>query len=320
MTSDEHDQRVPQHELDAFVGELRKNIALFDTTAMISAYRSCGLEVKPDPLGTGITDLVAAAVREHRPLSVIRLGDAELALLSYRIFPGTPVLDRAVAETTVLRQADSFRVDDATLLMVRDMLHGALAFADVIGVLGLWWIGELTEEALVRQFLESHKGVCGQLRARVYLPMLARRGMMYGRTIASAHLYLGVVRHLSRLVDAAERIILISSYDLIRPKLEAKYPGKPIQWIGVGHNRKDPRRRTQTPYFLAELFDALPQALGGTLCLIGAGPWAKIYCGWVKQRGGVAVDIGSGFDLMEGKITRPIHRKLDPELVSALVQ
>jgi hypothetical protein len=64
------------------------------------------------------------------------------------------------------------------------------------------------------------------------------------------------------------------------------------------------------PHFLSDVASALPHDLHGCLCLVGAGPWAEIYCAWIKQRGGVAVDIGSGFDLLDGTITRPIHRVL----------
>ncbi len=48
----------------------------------------------------------------------------------------------------------------------------------------------------------------------------------------------------------------------------------------------------------------------GCFCLVGAGFWAEIYCTWIKQRGGVAIDIGSGFDLLDGTAPRPVHRSL----------
>ena len=51
--------------------------------------------------------------------------------------------------------------------------------------------------------------------------------------------------------------------------------------------------------------------LGGTLTLIGAGPWAEIYCDEVKKRGGVAIDIGSGFDILSGHFSRPVHGKVN---------
>jgi hypothetical protein len=31
----------------------------------------------------------------------------------------------------------------------------------------------------------------------------------------------------------------------------------------------------------------------------------------VKKSGGVAVDIGSGFDLLSGMVSRPVHKKID---------
>jgi hypothetical protein len=65
-----------------------------------------------------------------------------------------------------------------------------------------------------------------------------------------------------------------------------------------------------SPDFLAEVASQLPQDLRGWCCLIGAGPWAEIYCSWAKQRGGVAVDIGSGFDLLAGTPSRPAHTAL----------
>jgi hypothetical protein len=42
----------------------------------------------------------------------------------------------------------------------------------------------------------------------------------------------------------------------------------------------------------------------GEVFLVGAGFLGKIYCGWIKRRGGVALDIGSVFDLWAGKHTR----------------
>jgi len=46
------------------------------------------------------------------------------------------------------------------------------------------------------------------------------------------------------------------------------------------------------------------QKCEGDLCLIGAGILGKVYTGWFKQAGGVAVDIGSMFDKWANKKTR----------------
>ena len=204
------------------------------------------------------------------------------------------------------------------LIVVRDLLSAALADADVVGVLGLWWPIRWTAEALVRQFLAEQKGVHGQLRSRVHLPSLARSGALSGKQVASAHFYFGVIKHISRLVNDAERTLMICRRRSVSRKFVELHPDKEIRCIQVGRGKNDPRRDRATPFFLADLLEELPRDLRGCLCLIGAGPWAEIYCTWVKQRGGVAVDIGSGIDLMEGRLTRPIHRHLDRRLMSGL--
>lgn len=42
----------------------------------------------------------------------------------------------------------------------------------------------------------------------------------------------------------------------------------------------------------------------GVICLVGAGIAGKIYCNWFRDRGGIAIDIGSVFDSWYGRDTR----------------
>ena len=44
--------------------------------------------------------------------------------------------------------------------------------------------------------------------------------------------------------------------------------------------------------------------------LVGAGVLGKIYCQWVKEQGGIAIDLGAMFDAWSGgksRLTNPIH-------------
>ena len=59
------------------------------------------------------------------------------------------------------------------------------------------------------------------------------------------------------------------------------------------------------------LFNLIPRWLdslnlddGHKLVLVGAGGLGKIYCSYIKQRGGIALDVGSLFDGWAGLITR----------------
>ncbi len=137
----------------------------------------------------------------------------------------------------------------------------------------------------------------------------ARNGKLHGKVVASAHLYFGVLTYLDAIFVHAERIILITSHATVVEELRTKYPARRVDHIAVGRP-KGTDERPAAPQFLLATAEELPCDLRGCCCLVGAGPWAEFYCTWIKQRGGVAVDIGSGFDLLAGEISRPIHRKL----------
>ncbi len=82
---------------------------------------------------------------------------------------------------------------------------------------------------------------------------------------------------------------------------------------------------TTTTYLIPYRIDALPsEGLGehfpryfealrselhvdfpGMLFLVGAGLFGKVYCQWIKERGGIGLDIGSVMDPWVGINTRP---------------
>ena len=92
-------------------------------------------------------------------------------------------------------------------------------------------------------------------------------------------------------------------------KMRVTLPGTAIDCLGLGPRKRNNERFPKTPDFLSTVASELPRDMRGACCLAGAGPWAEIYCSWIKQRG-VAVDLGSGFDLLAGQATRPGHRRL----------
>lgn len=63
------------------------------------------------------------------------------------------------------------------------------------------------------------------------------------------------------------------------------------------------------PRHFPESFDFLCSRIEvpftGAVFLVGAGPCGKVYCDVIKRRGGIAIDIGSVFDVWAGRLTRP---------------
>ena len=78
---------------------------------------------------------------------------------------------------------------------------------------------------------------------------------------------------------------------------EVKYPG--------------PFKGEHFPDRFFELKQKLSVPFRGAVFLVGAGALGKIYCHWIKQRGGIALDIGSmcdGWQGTTGRLLKPCHR------------
>jgi len=69
---------------------------------------------------------------------------------------------------------------------------------------------------------------------------------------------------------------------------------------------------------LYEVEAQLPEDMSGCLYLIGAGVWTEFHCTLAKQRGGVAIDVGSDFDLLAGVSSRPVHERISGSLINNL--
>lgn len=308
---------IPQGEIEEMVQLIRAHPEYFDPDFVQRAYRPNCLKIIPDPFSAEILVPVKHALEEKLPFSVVRIGDGEANLLSFGDNPKTPALDRYSAERAISLQQDSFRPKSPWLLLLRDLMMGAVVQADIIGVVGLWRAQPIpTLNEIVAAFRRDHRGWGGKWRAVDCMLRLATRGGFQNTVLASAFLYGAVLRHLDDILPHARKLLIISAREGIAEKLRGKCPGLEVEFIRVGKQTRFRWRRPVRPHFLSHVSSSLPASMKGWLCLVGAGPWAEFYCTWIKQRGGVAVDIGSGFDLLDGAVTRPIHGRLGLEAQS----
>lgn len=151
---------IPQNEIEYVIQAIRSRPEYFNSDSIIEAYKSCGLEVIADPFGETVLIPIKHALQTQQPLSVI--GDGEANLLTYGMYPETINLNYFVAKAAITRRKDSFIVDEHWFIILRDLLMGALAQADIIGVVGLWRPGQNNSEKASNRFLEDYRGVSGQ--------------------------------------------------------------------------------------------------------------------------------------------------------------
>lgn len=305
---------VPEAEIELFRQHIHAHAEYCDPEYVIGAYEDAGLTVLPDPFSAAVLDPIIEALRKENPLSVIRIGDGEVSLLAHDSYVGTPSLDRYALLATIALMKDSFEVSELWMSVLRDLMLAAVWEADLIGCRGLSRsVQRMSSVAdFIRVLSRDLRGGVGVFRSIEFMLRLSRQKMLREKIVCSAHLYFSVLDHLSTLLQHASRVLCISSESSAVEKLRKTYPTIQIDHIPVGTNGQSSARTE--PVFLREVETSLPRDLRGSLCLVGAGVWAEIYCTWIKRRGGVGVDIGSGFDLLAGRTTRPAHKEALGEL------
>ena len=103
------------------------------------------------------------------------------------------------------------------------------------------------------------------------------------------------------LLEGRDFVGIVSSRDVVQ-KLRRSFGIGEVRWYKV-RSQPDYPNDVPTPHYpdgFNEIRETLKIPYPGALFLVGAGICGKIYCQWIKDRGGVAVDIGSMFDSWAG--------------------
>ena len=290
---------------------------------MNKSYSAYGFKPYDDAFDEKILDPIKTALSQARPFSAVRIGDGEANFLAFGAYQGTPNRDRYAFAASITNQSDTFQVTETWMLVLRELMRQATVSADMVGVLGLWRPrapGEKDADAepIIQKCRNDPRGMMGHFRGIDLMLRWAAAGHLRSKIIAPAHLYFAVVMYLDQLLALTDRVVCITDKLEVVELLQQKFPDCRFDAIMVGRWNQTRGRAVAEPGFLAEVEAAMPQDMSGCLCLVGAGVWAEFYCTWAKQRGAVAVDIGSGYDLLAGKISRPVHRHLSQSQLSSL--
>lgn len=306
---------IPVEELDFIKAQINDNSDILERKNLIDYYVSCGLEVISDPFDQKIIKPLILALETNTPYSHVRIGDGEISFLVFGKEPETPNIDRFALERSMMNFQDRFQISESWAVKLRMQMEAAVQAADAVGVRGLWWPREVelsadAKRALLTQRLdEDLRGISGVWRSTKHMLELAEIGGLDGKLVCSAHSYFGIVKGIADLINIAEDIILLTNRSGAVAKLRSQFPKKHFHHIALSTELKKPEQWTGEPDFLYRVKSQLPHDLTGHLVLVGAGAWAEFYCSWIKERGGVGVDIGSGFDLLQGMVTRPVQEQ-----------
>ena len=229
-------------------------------------------------------------LRARRPMSVVRLGDGEGAVMGYPTITTRKDVNRSLR--IWLR---TIAVDDRDVIRLAEELRDAIRNADILGV---------PRENQLVEGIPLWRAVEDGLREFDLVgPNTAQTHTALHRLLQHAFLY-------RPLLQGADFVGVISCRRLMEPLKETFGVGE-VRWYGV-RGELENTGEVETRHFpdgFEELRDTLQVPYPGALFLVGAGVFGKIYCQWIKERGGIAVDVGSIFDSWAGagRVGHPVR-------------
>ena len=237
----------------------------------------------------GVLPVLRRHIATRTPLSLVRLGDGEGRLLG---FP--EIVDKAELDVSLQIWFGRTDFDPADLAALAVELRGAIQTADVVG-LPRPSQAEQPEyrpvfDALDRFGLLPHAPLLTDAAIHRYLQI----GLFY-RDLLDGLPFCGLVTCRDLAADVA-RVFRVGRVEQHLIPGEAQYPG--------------PLRGEHFPARFRELRETLTVPFRGAVFLVGAGALGKIYCRWIKERGGIALDVGSLCDAWAGtggRLRKPCH-------------
>ena len=223
-----------------------------------------------------VFDILHRRIVARQPTAAIRLGDGEGALLGY-----PRITNRADVDRSLRIWLGTTAIADADLHMLAGALRDAVRHADVIGIprrkqVEKFRLFGAVERAIALYDLmdEARPLTCAALHR------LLQHALLFRPLIA--HLpFLGVVSSRD-VAEPLQRLFGIGTVRWYGVRGEADYPGSVVM--------------PHYPSGFAALSERLSVPYAGAVFLVGAGAFGKIYCHWIKDKGGIAIDIGSIFD------------------------
>lgn len=249
-----------------------------------------------DIRGNGLYKIVVDAIQHRQPLYHIRPGDAEMIVLN------SDELPESVLMRPLIKQL-GYRLEDVFLEQIKSNIRHAIACADIIGLpetfhkrMNKYW-GH--SEVMITQILESFSG---DVQIKRFCSI-------------NSHLDLLSSGYLDKIIMDADHVVLITCRD-IRDAFIKRHPHiTRCDIFLIPPQQKYELHPTKSNFF-PDVYEIVKQKIqiedrAGQLCLFGTGFAGKDLGLYFKNKGGVAVDIGSVFDMWAGKVTRGANKGAD---------
>ncbi len=289
-----------------------------EVTRAFSGWRENHPAFFPDPSfvlsdALAVATRIISAVDEGQPFSLVRLGDGEGNLLRYRdsLKPFTDVDRKATQRTWWGGDLLAGEAGEAVEAEFQD----AIRLADVVGIPDLYRVCRSSGGDKTTALGGNGKNVRGLLATLDFTAGLSPfpdEAAAEPRLLTSCHIHqsLACWGLWDLLLPRFGEVSLVTCHRELAEKLNTDHSVE----IGEVHLIPSERRyadafqskagRSHYPEVFHELGGQLREAGKGRVYLVAAGMLGKIYCKWIKEAGGIALDVGSAADYWCGYQTR----------------
>ena len=248
---------------------------------------------------------IKAAIAHKRPFSLVRLGDGEARFLLYvlpELRPGLAPAEAAAIGDVIWDNWFGHPITSVDPALLHDTLiafRSAVTTADVLGV---------PDAAR----MAGDTGHFGYMAAQeVWLSSL-RLPQTTLFTDAFAHHHLQKLSpFLADLLQGLDVLGVVSPHPELAARLQHRFQiGRIVSYDLAGEGRLPTHRAARDmeatfPDAHRRILGALDPPRPGAVYLVAAGLLGKIYCGRIRELGGIALDVGSIADAWMGYNTRP---------------
>lgn len=288
----------------------------------------------PDPSFL-LTDALEVATRiidavdSGLPFSLVRLGDGEGNFLPYRDhLKSFSDSDRTSTQRTWWgRDA----LDDENHETLREDLCDAIRSADIVGIPDLYRVCRVLGHDQLTAHSGHGKNARGLLAIIDFSSQPANSGLTHKsgpQMLTSCHVHesLAYWGLWDLLLPRIGTFSLITCHHKLAEILATRY-GVEVADVHLIPSERRHALAFDHPRFgrhYPEVFESLREKLAmtgrGQVFLVAAGMLGKIYCTWIKDAGGIAIDVGSAVDFWCGYETRGLeeasHYQGPPEMKS----
>ena len=231
---------------------------------------------------------ISIVIKGRKPFSLLRLGDGEGRLLGY---------PESVSRKDLNHSLDIWFGDvyfnPEALVYIKSLLINAIRRADIVGIPREKQIKKSKAYARVIDFLDKESDIERSSYTDAAIHRYLQFGLFYKGLLSKLD-FLGTINghDISREIQEVFSISKVTHYAV---PTEAKYADKMLE-------RHYPER-------FEELKRELIVPYTGAVFLVGAGILGKVYCQWIKDAGGIALDIGAMFDgwARKGRLQHECH-------------